>query len=308
MKKIKLTTEEFIERAKQIHGEKYDYSLVEYNGYKEKVKIICPIHGVFEQISKDHLRGCGCSKCKKVKKLTTEEFIKRAKEIHGEKYDYSLVEYKNIDTKIKIICPIHGVFEQTPYNHLHYECKKCSKEKQQAFNKRELYEAKVNFIERAKQIHGEKYDYSLVEYKNTSTKVKIKCIKHNIIFEQTPSMHISSKQGCPICKESKGEKQIYLWLNKKNITFEYQKRFSDLKDKDLLSYDFYIPSKKVLIEYNGIQHYKIINFFSNRNKFLLQKHHDWLKRKYAKDNNINLLIIPYWDFDNINKILEEKIF
>jgi len=114
----KSTTEEFIRKSKKIHGDKYNYSIVEYVNSVSLVKIICPEHGIFEQGSGSHLAGKGCVKCynKKCTK-TLNEFIKQSIEIHGHKYDYSLSEYKGYDKMIKIVCPEHGVFEQLPYNH-----------------------------------------------------------------------------------------------------------------------------------------------------------------------------------------------
>jgi len=115
----------FLKNAKNKHGELYDYSLVEYINNNTKIKIICPIHGVFEQRPNDHL-NYGCCECGGTKKLTTESFILKAKNIHNLKYNYDLVEYVNARTKIKITCPIHGVFEQKPNNHLLGKgCKKC---------------------------------------------------------------------------------------------------------------------------------------------------------------------------------------
>ena len=198
-KSNRLTTKEFIERARKIHGDKYDYSLVDYKNGGEKVKIICPKHGIFEQIAGNHLNGCNCPKCIVVKKhgkvrvRDTESFIKESKKIHGDKYDYSLVEYINAKTKVKIICPIHGTFEQSPRHHLEGSgCKECSKgaKKQQSF------------IEESKLIHGDKYDYSLVNYVNNRTKVKIICRKCKKIFEQSPDNHLKGK-GCPNCKNSR---------------------------------------------------------------------------------------------------------
>ncbi|EFX2640874.1 GIY-YIG nuclease family protein [Shigella sonnei] len=122
----KLTTEEFIARSRVIHGDKYDYSLVEYKGSNKKVKIICPEHGVFEQTPHNHLDGGGCRKCGGNAPLDTETFIAKAKAVHGDKYDYSKVVYKNNRTKVKIICPEHGVFEQQPNHHLQgKDCAEC---------------------------------------------------------------------------------------------------------------------------------------------------------------------------------------
>ena len=123
---MKYNTETFIEKAKEIHGDKYDYSLVKYIGAHDIIKIICLKHGIFEQKAFAHLQNYGCQICGNNKKLTKEIFIKKAKEIHGDKYDYSLSEYKNSHTKIKIICPKHGIFEQKPNNHLSkQDCYKC---------------------------------------------------------------------------------------------------------------------------------------------------------------------------------------
>lgn len=125
----RLTTEEFIERAKKVHGDKYDYSKVDYVNSKTKVVVICLIHGEFTCLPFDHLYGVGCSRCSRNKKLSTEEFIKKAKEIHGDKYDYSKVVYKNNFTKVCIICPKHGEFFKSPSKFLNgWGCNKCSKE------------------------------------------------------------------------------------------------------------------------------------------------------------------------------------
>ena len=106
-----MTTEDFISKAIAVHGEKYDYSKVEYVNALTKVTIICPIHGAFEQKPANHLRGHGCPYCGGSAKHTTEQFIESARKIHGNKYDYSQVEYVTNRTPVKIICPIHGVFE-----------------------------------------------------------------------------------------------------------------------------------------------------------------------------------------------------
>lgn len=132
MNKGRVSKEDFIIRAKNKHNDKYDYSKLVFNGVNKKVTIICPIHGEFEQIGHSHLSGNGCSKCsfKKIhnsKILTTDDFIKKAKLIHGDKYDYTYVDYVNNTTKVKIVCPIHGEFEQKPHNHKRgSECKKCA--------------------------------------------------------------------------------------------------------------------------------------------------------------------------------------
>ena len=293
----KLTTEEFIEKARKVHGDKYDYSNVEYINAKTKVEIICSIHGIFWQNPHDHLNKAGCSYCANEhrndnSRLTTKEFIKRAKEVHGDKYDYSNAEYKGANIKLKIICPAHGIFEQTPSKHLNrkHGCPICSGQ----------YMDTNLFVQKARKVHGDKYDYSNTNYFNTNTKVKIICPIHGT-FEQIPSDHLQSK-GCPRCKSSKGEAEIRNYLKEQNIIFEEQKKFKDCKDERQLPYDFYVPEKRMLIEYQGNQHY-YNSFRKELHDWHRYKHHDWLKRKYAKGNNYQLLTISYKD-DILTKLKE----
>lgn len=291
----KLTTEQFIEEANIIHNFKYDYSLVNYKNSKTKIKIICSKHGIFEQTPGSHLNGRGCPACANNQRKTTEQFIKEANKIHNFKYDYSLVNYVNSYAKIKIICLKHGVFEQTPHDHLKGQgCYICNGG---------VKLSTEEFIQKAKDIYDNKYDYSLVNYANEKTKVEIKCNKCKNIFWQKPNDHLQN-YGCPYCNSSKGEEIIFQYLKENNINFKYQMTYPDLKDKNKLSYDFYISPLNLLIEYNGIQHYKAIDYFGGVTYFHIQKHHDWLKRKYAKNHNIKLLTIPYWECDNIKEILK----
>ena len=122
----KLTQEEWIEKAKQVHGNKYDYSLVNYLGSKEYVTIICPIHGEFKQKAGNHLKY-GCAACAQNKKITLEEFIKKSEKIHNNKYDYSKVTpFQNTRELVTIICPIHGEFSQRVGDHMRgCGCNKC---------------------------------------------------------------------------------------------------------------------------------------------------------------------------------------
>lgn len=131
----KLTTEQFIEKARKVHGDTYDYSLVEYINRRTKVNIVCKIHDVFEQIAGGHLGGNGCPKCAG-KNKTTKSVIKEFKELHGDKYDYSETIYINDSTKVKIKCRIHGNFNQTPNSHLQGSgCIKCGMESTIKYNK-----------------------------------------------------------------------------------------------------------------------------------------------------------------------------
>ena len=181
--------EVYAERCKIIHGNKYDYSLVKYNRGYTKIKIICPEHGVFEQSANLHILGRGCSKCGGCYQPTTNEVILDFKATHGDFYDYSLVNYIDTKTKVKIICPEHGVFEQSPANHKKgTNCAACTGRKKLTWEE---------ILPQFKEAHGDKFDYSLVNYIDTKTKVKIICPEHGV-FEQSPEIH-KNGSGCVHC-------------------------------------------------------------------------------------------------------------
>lgn len=189
----RLTTEEFISRANKIHGDKYDYSLVDYKNSQTKIEIICSSHGIFLQKPGLHLKGYGCPICSGVKRISQEEFIFSAIERHNGKYDYSQVEYKNKHSKVRIICPYHGLFLQTPGAHLKGSgCPACAGVKKLTTSE---------FIEKSIQVHGNKYDYSKVNYIDSGTKVIIGCKIHGEFLQQ-PTCHIQG-QGCPACGGTK---------------------------------------------------------------------------------------------------------
>ena len=288
----KLTKEEVIKRAKKIHGNKYDYSLLEYKHSKKKVKIICPEHGVFEQIAADHLNGSGCVECSGKKMLTNETFKNRAREIHRNKYDYSLVEYIHTDKKIKIICPEHGIFEQTPHEHLKgSECLLCGNpRKGKKTNKKD-------FIEKAKKIHGDKYDYSLVKYINNKENIKIVCSKHGV-FEQRPDVFLARKQECPKCSNngtSKGEKQLFEYICS---LCEEQVIENDRKIISPYEIDILIPSLKIGFEYNG-------DYWHSEER--VGKNYHKNKEKLAYENGYRLFFIWESEWKNNNEKIKENI-
>lgn len=360
----KITTEEFVDRAIKVHGNKYDYSKVEYSNIDSKVCIICPIHGEFWQTPYKHLKGQGCKKCKfnnwnsktiiqafknkwgnkydysrveykgyhtkliiicpihgeflvtpanfligrgcpkcKAKLISNkqqssrEEFIWKAKKVHENKYDYSKVEYINSQTKTCIICPIHGEFWQIPNNHLKGEgCPKCSCEKTH------LTQTKTNtdFIEGARKIHGDKYDYSKVEYKNNKTKVCIICPTHGE-FWQIPSSHLNGR-GCPCCNESHLECEIEEFLKKEKIKYQRIKHFKWLGGKSL---DFYLEDYNAAIECQGIQHFKEKHFFDKSDPYLNRLKRDISKKHLCEEHNIELF---YFSHENYNEFLNKKIY
>jgi len=346
------TNEEFIEQCKKIHNNKYIYDKTLYTLAKNKVIIKCPIHGYFEQNANSHFRGQGCSKCgfmieRDRKNKTTEQFISEAKLIWGDKYDYSLVEYKNERTKIEIIhddiiykqlpnshlrYPVEGflnkeiffkkskrkwgdkydyslvdfintkhsikiiyndtIYEQLPHNHLVY-----APEKILRINLDE-------FIERSIKFHDNKYSYEKTIYKNNKNKVSIICPTHGE-FLQYPSVHYRS--GCPFCNESIGEKIISKYLNSKNINFSRQHKFESCRNILPLPFDFYIPSIRTCIEFDGIQHFESVEYFGGERAYNQLIKNDKIKNDYCEDNYINLIRIGYKQIDIIEKILYDNI-
>lgn len=198
------TLKDFIERARIAHGDKYDYSLVEFNSVIDKVTIICPEHGKFEQVAREHYRGKQCRQCSykyRKKRVHTgphtslKEFVQKSIAVHGTKYDYSLVKYKGVNFEVSIVCPEHGIFKQIAYTHLRGSgCPKCGFKYRK---KRENSFTKQDFIDKSIAIHGNTYDYSLVKYVRSNDRVTIICPDHGE-FEQIAGSHLSGS-GCNLC-------------------------------------------------------------------------------------------------------------
>lgn len=196
-------TETFITKAIKKHGNLYDYTNVIYVNNQTSINLRCIKHDkMFSMLPYNHLAGKGCKECGYIKsrlkfKKGNELFIKESKEKHGDKYNYDLIDYVNAKIKVKIICPIHGLFEQTPDNHLNSKtkgaCPKCTIIKRADSQRLTITE----FIKRCNKIHNNKYDYSKFEYKNDKSKSIIICPIHGE-FKQAPQDHYRSG-GCNLC-------------------------------------------------------------------------------------------------------------
>lgn len=227
------------------------------------------------------------------KKFTQEECINNFISKHGLKYNYSLVEYKNRRTPVKIICPIHGIFEQLPEIHKRgHNCPKC-------MGRNKTLE---EYIKEANEVHNNKYDYSLIEkYKDKKNfKYKIICNIHGE-FKQSLYKHINEKQGCPKCQLSKGELKVEEILKEHKIEYKQQHWFKDCRgDFKPLKFDFYLPLYNMLIEYQGELHFMPRKDFPIE-KFEKQKRYDKIKKEYCIKKNIQLLEINY------NEDIERKL-
>lgn len=294
----------FVARANLIHNNKYDYSLNK-NGFKaaDKIQILCPEHGLFEQRACNHTREtgpCGCPKCAAATKadntrLDTNEFIKNAKEKHGDKYDYSITVYTGRKKNIKYICPEHGTVEQTANNHLKYGCGLCSRPELDFLysdNPTEL------FIQKAKKIHGERYDYSKSQYDTTKKQLTIICPIHGE-FKQTPSDHLQGA-SCRRCNDSLGENKISKWLTENGITFEREKRIAAFNPRK--PFDFYLLELDIYLEYDGEQHFLQIPKFG-QTPLHKQQERDRKRNEWCRANNVKLEIITYQE--DISKRLSE---
>lgn len=233
-----VSLEEFIRRSREHHGDKYDYSKVNFVKIDDKVIIGCPFHGEIEQSARSHSRGNGCHRCSNdTKKLTTETFIQKAKLIHGDKYDYSLVEYKSSKDKITIICPDHGVFEQTPG--CHFKGTGCSTCGWRSLTKGFVtWEA---FLEKATIIHGSKYEYiKPADWKGHQTYIEIKCHIHGV-FKQCANLHTAGR-GCTPCGYIKASKlnreSKEITTNMRELVCQYISDLNQTKNLFVVNHDF----------------------------------------------------------------------
>ncbi len=306
-------TKSFIVKAKKIYGDKYDYSFTKYTTSRNKVDIYCPKHDlVFSCTANNHLKGSGCPKCglDTIAEKGThpiEYYIKKAKKIHKGKYDYSFIKsYKNSVEKVDIKCPIHGIFRQELGVHSSgHGCPKCANTKTRKISNQE-------FINRAREIHGDKYGYNLMQRTNMHTLITIVCKKHGNI-SISPWSHLGGT-GCPKCKvSSRGEEKIKEFLIKNKIEFKQQVRFKNCKNRTLLPFDFqvFINGAFVLIEYDGEGHFwpikwsKKMTSIQVKTAFQKVQRNDKIKDSYCDKNHISLIRISYFEFDNIEDILTE---
>ena len=253
-----------------------DLPIEDYINNSTKIRHKCKHGHIYKQSPNSHLRGRGCPICNNTKK-SHEQYLKECKE---KGYDLPIEGYINNSTKIKHKCSKGHVYSQSPIHHLNGSgCPICKGNKKK-FSEKYLQECK-----------DKGYDLPIEDYLSSIVKVKHMCSKGHI-YKQKPYSHLEG-YGCPICNESHGERFIRNYLDRKVIKYESQKKFKDLKDKTYLSYDFYLPKQKILIEYQGIQHYESIDYFGSEESLNKQQYHDKLKREYAKNNGYKLLELHY---------------
>lgn len=299
---LKKTTEVFLKEYSSKYPNSHITIIGEYTGVHKHIACKCNVCG-YEWMSTPHelLRGSGCIKCFREKlKLTNEEFIERMKNINPN--IIFLSKYIDNKTKIKCKCLIDNYeWEATPNKLLMGRgCPKCA-------NKIIIDDEFKN------KVYSINQDIIVLEkYKNRSTKLLCQC-KYNSHhkWEALPG-NLLHGTGCPYCVESKGEKKIRKFLEENRISFSQEYWFEDCRDKNPLPFDFYLPEYNICIEYDGKQHFEIVNFYGVNNNKALNIYqnilkHDKIKTEYCFKNNIVLIRIPFTEYNNINNILLESI-
>ena len=305
----KLTESEFIKEAAYVHNGFFSYENCGFVNTSEKVVINCPIHGNFVQKASNHLNGQGCLKCKlegirhqirnreKINKptrgISDSVFKERYYRMHGYKYDLSNTVYVNARTTFHPSCMIHGEFSITP-SHLMIGrgCPKCAKN---------FHYAVDELIGKFKEVHGDKYLYDRVKDATTHENVEIGCKAHGY-FMQMVSNHLQG-QGCPICKESKMEKEISDLLNANGIEYCREKKFEWLGKQSL---DFYLPKYSMAIECQGKQHFESSYTFGGNKMLEHRKILDEKKLNACKKNNISIIYYANYEYKFPYKVITSK--
>ena len=300
----KQTKEEFIIKSIRVHGDKYDYSNVEYNNNHTEINIICKEHGNFTQTPQGHLSGRGCKKCSGKYKYSTEEWIIMAKEMHGDKYDYSKSIYNFSKANVIIICKKHGEFQQKPNGHLQGKgCIKCG-----GCNLKTTDE----FIKQATRVHGDKYDYSKTIYTIAKNKIIITCKKCGD-FEQNPNLHLKDCGCNKCCNSKKYSKEQIKWLNfiqiKDNIFIEHAENSKEfIVPTTRYRADGWCRETNTIYEYHGSYWHGDPKWF---NAIALNKvthctfgelyEKTMQKEKTIKELGYNLVVMWESDWNKINK-------
>ena len=276
----------------------------EYTKASDKCKIQCDKGHIYYQIPLDLFKGHKCKKCATEEVVSKQRLNKETilKILQLKNLEWIDEDYKSNDLPIKVKCK--------KCNHIFYPTIHNLKSGSRCPNCFELNRGKKKIIPYEKRVeYIEKFGFKILtpkeEYINGSTKIKFKCSKGHIYTSDLN--HFYSGNRCPICNKSKGETSISNFLNNNNIEYIEQYKFKDCKYKRPLPFDFYIPSLNLCIEYDGKQHYEIDSFYNEIDDFIEIKIRDTIKNIYCKQNNIDLLRIPYFNYDNIEQILTEKL-
>ena len=303
-----LTLDTFKNRMRELYGDKYTFVWSDFKNRYSQIRFTCKQHGKQQRSARVLLEGKGCAYCNG--KFYPPDWIKNARAVHGEKYEYdeSRPPRKTADY-IRYKCPVHG-WQETRYDcHVLQGCgcALCAG----VLNKLSPEERKQKWIDQCKKRFPGKYSYRDVVYVNNDTPVKIYCKEHHLTFEVTPDTHSRGAGGCPLCTKSVGEVEIYKWLSEHDVPFETQKKLPNENmfcKRHYLVADFYLPDVNLIIEMNGLQHYQYVEHFNTKDwTFEDQQIRDETLRAYCRDHRINLIEIKYNEIGRIPKILAKAI-
>lgn len=306
----RMTSEEFFLRMKEIYGDRFDFSKSVFHGLKGTVDYECKDHGHQCNNATTLLNGKGCDYCSG-RRFWGPDFERLARELHGDKYNYSQVgEIIKKSQLVTIGCPVHGPYQQRVDLHLlGHGCPECYGQS----NKWDAKERARRFLEKAHNMHGEQFDYSEMNYVDKRTPIRIRCKKHDYWFTCKPDEHVHVRSGgcCPYCTAPNSELEVMLWLDAHGMKFEHNKPYPN-NDKTLpllyITVDIYLEwhGEQIIIETNGQQHYKEVNLFKRKKRnLIIQQHRDRYLRQYCKDEGITLLEIPFTEYDRIPSVLHE---
>ena len=291
----KLTKEEICENLKKLCGENFSFSLEKYENTGSKVILTCTKCGKkFERKYNTLLYNQKCPYCNGTARVQdTNWFIDKARTVHGDKYDYSKSIYEKTDKKLIVIChekdefgEEHGEFLVTPHAHIgtmKSGCPKCSGKYRTTTEE---------FIKKARKVHGDKYDYSKTIYVRALSPVIITCPEHGD-FKQKPNGHLSG-QGCPYCKQSHIEREIRELLLENDIEFKQEYTPEWLKPLHL---DFFIPSKNIAIECQGLQHFIPAAYYGGQEGLKIRQERDERKLRLCNENNVRLIYYANYEYD-----------
>jgi hypothetical protein len=362
--RTKFSTQEYLQKVTKVHGHRYDLTSIEYQGHNKKVTVLCRDHGIFKIRATNFIQGVGCALCGSKSsadkhRSSVEAFVRKARKVHGAQYDYLLVRYVSTHRNVNIRCLTHGVFAQSPSNHLSGKgCRQCGIDN----NAKRQRKSAEDFIVSANIRHGGKYDYSLVQYRDAKTRVQIVCKAHGE-FSQTPNKHCDAGQGCPRCANrdmdlkkfvsrattkhqnrysyrnaeyrgaraliavtcekhgdfnqradhhlrgigcalcvdalnSKGVRRIEEWLLAKGIEFFREVFLRHISTENgigiaKLRFDFWLPSRRTAIEFDGRQHFEPIARWGGEGSLRKQAVNDRKKEAWAATNEIRLIRVRF---------------
>lgn len=292
------THEEYVAEVRNINS---NIEVVgEYVGAHTKILHRCKVDDYEWYVTPNNiLKGRSCPKCSNHIKRTQEDYIKEVSLVNPN--IEVLGEYINNITPILHKCIVHNVeWETTPINILNgHGCRKCGNEMLANARSKDLkqYIKDVNSVNSDIIVIG--------DYINAHTPIRHKCLIDGCEWDAKPNNILSGK-GCPVCNESLGERKVRQWLDKYHFVYEPQKSFDDCRNINTLPFDFYLPDCNTVIEYQGEQHYRPIDYFGGQENFENQILRDNIKREYCKNNDIKLLEIPY--YKNIEEELNNFLF